>query len=376
MPFLTKLVRPSSSIRLALCNGVLSNSIENRSIICPTGNCNWPIIPTVRVCGACANITYKIVYHRSSSSSCTLSLGGLNLTGSCNSDSLDFAKVFTIRRGSGYVFESLTNKHIQANSPNMITDFSALGLSPSRSLSSGLEAATATECALWYCLEAHNVSVNRGQLQDITVNTWSKTKHTKLGGNVTFVDVPVDMNADPADVYAISASQMLAMSTFTNNTLTGSVKADRNALIIVPSSDYADGIHKGFENVDEWIGRLTRGMTNEMRLNVITNMNETRYHGTAYADQSVLVVRWPWITFPMTLVILSTGYLIFEIAHTSTLNVQPWKADSLLPIHVQLGSELAALAAHDINEPEGIRKRIGGHRVRLSANAGRIHGFA
>lgn len=74
--------------------------------------------------------------------------------------------------------------------------------------------------------------------------------------------------------------------------------------------------------------------------------------------------------------LLSIGYLIFEIAHTSKLNVQPWKADSLLPIYTQLESELVSLAAQGTNEPDGLTRRIGAHRVRLGMKDGTLAGFA
>jgi len=30
-------------------------------VICPMGNCTWPIIPSLRVCGACSNVTSFLV---------------------------------------------------------------------------------------------------------------------------------------------------------------------------------------------------------------------------------------------------------------------------------------------------------------------------
>lgn len=204
--------------------------------------------------------------------------------------------VFTIGRGSGHIFDSLTNEHVEADSPNLIADFSALGLSASKSLSLGLDDASATECALWYCLQAHNISVNQGQLQDTTVKTWGKTRNQNLGatnGNITFTDVPGDINVGLSDMYGMSVSQALAMSAYANTTFTGHVSADGITGVIAPSSDYADGMHRGFDNVDEWVERLANSMTNDIRLNTTTDADDTRYYGTTYTNQVVIVVRWP-----------------------------------------------------------------------------------
>jgi hypothetical protein len=357
----------------------MSPNIESPSVICPTGNCTWPIIPTIGVCGACVNLTNDIKYDRSPSSYCTVTIGDLHLTGVCDSDTPDFTSSFTVGRGSGKIFESLNSNRIQADSPNLIADFSALGVPASKILSSGLNGATAAECALWYCLQAHDVRVRRGELQDTVVMSWGETLNRNPGstnGNITFINIPDEINIESSEMYGISGSQMLGMSEYANATFVGNVSVDGLLGVIAPSTDFAGGMQRSFDNMDAWIQRLAKSMTNDVRLNSTTGADNVRYSGTAFATQVIIVVRWAWIAYPAILVILSVANLIFEIAHTSKLNVRPWKSDSLLPIYMQLESELKSLAAEGINKPDGIRERVGKYRVQLTTEGERFLEFA
>jgi hypothetical protein len=286
---------------------------------------------------------------------------------------------FTVGRGSGKIFESLNSNGIQADSPNLIADFSALGLPASKILSSGLNDAAAAECALWYCLQAHDVRVRRGELQDTVFMSWGETLNQNpgsLNGNITFINIPDEINVESSEMYGISAQQIYAMSGYANATFIGNVSVDGLLGVIAPSSDFAGGMQRSFDNMDAWIQRLARSMTNDARLNSTTGADNVRYSGTAFASQVIIVVRWPWIAYPASLVILSVVNLVFEIAHTSKLNMRPWKSDSLLPIYMQLESELKSLAAEGTNKPDGIRERVGKYRVQLTTEGERFFGFA
>jgi hypothetical protein len=370
---------PSDSTRMAVYAGFRSPEISNPPAVCTTGNCSWPIIPTVGVCGSCMDITTEIIYQRSSSSFCTVSLDNLRLNGSCTGNSSETKTAFISGRGSGRIFQSLAPDEIQSDSPNLIANFNALGLPGPQSLILGFNDTIAKECAVWYCIQAHKISVNLGQLQDVTVGTWSRAQNLTSGanGNITFVDIPDKMNVEPSDKYSVASSHVSIMSSYsTTNYFIGYAVADGISQDIYPSSDYVGGMHKNLDHIDDWMTRLTRSMTNDARLNSLNDAENPRYHGIAYTNTVFIHVRWLWIGFPTGLVLLSMFYLLFAILQTSKLNVLPWKSDALLPIYMRLEDDLISLATPGINEREGIKKRIGSCRVNLKTENGKLIGFA
>ncbi|KAI1161775.1 hypothetical protein F5B18DRAFT_662904 [Nemania serpens] len=367
---------PTHSTKLAIYNGFMSPTIAYPSASCPTGNCTWPIIPTMGVCGSCVNLTSEIKIVQSSSSYCVVTVGSLNLTGSCDSEQLDFMRVFTVGPGSGRVFERVDD--IRSESPNLIGTFGALGLPGSKTLSSGLGGFVATECALWYCLQAHEVQVQFGETRDRVIRSWNRATSLAPGttnGNITFTSVPDEMNVNSTDLYGMPNMQLLGMSQYVNKTFVGNVSADGGLGVIAPSTDFAEGMQRGLDDPNSWINRLARSMTNDIRLNQTVVGTSTQYDGITYTTGVIIIVRWPWIAYPASLVLLSLVYLVYIIIKTAQLKVRPWKSDALLPLYLQLDSDLKAMAAEGVNKPDGIQERRGGYCVNLHMSGDRLVGL-
>ena len=385
----------------------MSRSVDTPAVTCPTGNCTWPVIPTVGVCGACTDLTSEIEYVRSSEL-CALSVGNINMTGYCSAGSVDFSLVFEVGRGPGRIFDEISSGRpdgISADSPNLIASWSALGLSDKQSLSrdrAGINGSAAAECALWYCLQAHKVDVDLGEMRDTVTSTWNRAIENNPGssnGNVTFVDVPGGVfNVDPAEEYRMSIMQMMGMREYANETFVGNASADAALGVLAPRSDFAGGMQRSFDDLDSWIERLARSMTNEVRLNgtrtnpgfgsmgqteqnegeedTSDNEEDSRYRGSVFASLVVIDVRWPWITYAVSLVLLSLAYLVIEVVRTSRMPVRPWKADALLPVCMDIGQEGRELAASGMNKPDGVSEQVGKLRAHLTTvEDGELVGF-
>lgn len=367
---------PAFATNLAAYNGFMSPFIENPAASCPTGNCTWPIIPTVAVCGSCMDLTEEIRISRSSpeSDNCVVSFGLLVFEGLC--ETIDWMQVFTVGPSSGRIFKSLEAEGIRWDSQNLIGTFGAVGLPHNISYSSGLNQSVATECALWYCLQAHEVKVVLGKTEDNVVQTWSHVQDLEPGytGNITFKNVPGSMNVDASDKYGMSFKQVLGMSQYLNKTFIGNVSADGGLQVLYPDTDFAGGMHRGLDDTNAWIDRLARSMTNEIRLNntVANAASEGRYHGTTNTTEVVIVVRWKWIIYPAALVLLSMAYLFYAILYTTRLQVQPWKADALVPLCLRLDNDLEYLAADGFDDEGGINKKIGESTVKLQMDGNRV----
>lgn len=369
---------PLAPTKLAMYEGFMSPNIDIPQVVCPTGNCTWPIIPTVGVCGSCVNLTDEIQFDYMDSDHCRLSLeSGLTVSGWCGY--ADFMTSFEIETGgSGRVFESSDPRMIKADAPNLIIEFGALGIPRSKSPEATLNESLAAECALWYCLQAHEVSMQLGELSDTTVATWGEAVRGApgdLNANVTFTNVPASFNVDPDQPYGVAEMQMYTMRNYANNTIFGNVSTDGAVGVVLSSTDYAEGMHNSFDDVDAWIARLARSMTNDVRVNGTTAADGTRYRGTVLADQVLLVVRWGWIAYPAGLMALMMAYLAIEMVRTAHSGVGPWKSDVLLPVCMQIDEKLTSQASEGLGELGGIAKRIGDYRVRMKMEDNGMVGF-
>ncbi|KXH66956.1 hypothetical protein CSAL01_07954 [Colletotrichum salicis] len=204
---------PLSPTKLAMYNGFMSTEVSLPQVTCPTGNCTWPIVPIVEVCGSCVALTSEIKINRISSASCLVTApDGARLRGYCGSGS-DFIPVFNISTGSNRTFESTDPRMIKGDAPNLIAQFSGLGISGGMPATTALDDSRAAECALWYCFQARNISVESGQLKDEILDIWSEVTGVSSadGRNVTFANIPVNFNTEVGKSYGTGPFQMYVM---------------------------------------------------------------------------------------------------------------------------------------------------------------------
>lgn len=174
----------------AIYSGLLSETVPNLPLSCPTGNCTWPRTPTLAMCGACTNLEHEIV-SACSNDTCTWSLpGGLTVTRprvpptSGDDEWRIQTTMFQAGRSSGI---SLQNAGIvgaaTTNQTNLIA-FEFLGLSSSKfwGMNQGVfalanktpfnkENLTASECGLWWCSQTREASAVSGVSTETVVDT-------------------------------------------------------------------------------------------------------------------------------------------------------------------------------------------------------------
>jgi hypothetical protein len=174
--------------------------------------------------------------------------------------------------------------------------------------------------------------------------------------------LPASFNADPAENFTINgAYQIPSMKS------AGSVKFFDNEVsqIYDEQTLYGGLVERAFDDMESYIKKVALSLTNDVRKNPNpfvdhTPINNTRYQGTMATDQVIFVVWWRWLAFPVAMVFLSTFYLVAEIVRTLSLSdIRPWKEDALVPLDIQLDLDLIARAVGGLDEPQGIKKRIG-----------------
>jgi hypothetical protein len=273
--------------------------------------------------------------------------------------------IFNLGPGSGRAFVNSNPRMIRADAPNVIAEFSALGVPRSKARYSTLNESLAAECAIWYCIQAHNISVQLGQYSDTIIDTWSEATGSIQSGNVTFINIPPTFNVDSNEHYGLGFMQMLGMRKHTSVAIVGNVTADGGLNFVWPSTNFAEGLHNSFDDLDAWMERLTRSLTNNIRLNSTAVTKPVGYQGAVFGTQVIVVVRWAWIVYPAALVLLAVAFVVVEIVRTALSDIQPWKTDVFLPLCMDMGDEVREHASHGVCENGGIAKRIGDYRVRL-----------
>lgn len=401
VPFDTQNMVISPDLKMAIYSGFMASSIDWPQVACSTGNCTWPVIPTLGVCGACVNTTNTIEVERTSGSKCAaVAPKNLSIEAECDTyDDLGGSGVWMASGpGSGDMFSS-DDVPINGTSPNLIASFAGLRVGvngTSRSVSDSV----ATECALWYCIQAHNISVQAGELRDEVMDTWheavavdnpdeSRGDKADSYADFYFTDAPETFNTDKDEVYFAVYWDHRRLRDYIGNTTDGLVRGNLNNYNGEGRSnrtggDIVTGLFMNFGETDKFIDRLSKSMSNALRGQGwigVRNPDEEepwnydglkaqvkrKYEGTVYADQVTIVVRWGWITYLVALVALSIVFLIAQIVQTARqMDVRAWKDDPLAPMWLDLDATLKQEFRRGLENPKGAQEVVGERPVKVN----------
>ncbi|KAF2137074.1 uncharacterized protein K452DRAFT_312637 [Aplosporella prunicola CBS 121167] len=149
-------------MKAAISSSALGLKASAPSPACSTGNCSWPLVPSLAMCGSCADVTAKLKSNCTSGYCQYYLPDGMVLQGP--KAGVSEAKIQTFattlfkvgQTTSGQVYSDVLNKpgRIYAARFSAITTW-VQERNPGDSLA-------ATECALWFCIQAYNTSILSG----------------------------------------------------------------------------------------------------------------------------------------------------------------------------------------------------------------------
>ena len=154
---------PILSTKAAVYSGIISNEVPMIRASCETANCSWPVIPTLAACGGCATIDVATRCNKTTNI-CTYSTSKDNSIDT-PADAEGYSS-FKVSPTNGTVYP-LTN-----NSRAYLSVFDILLLD--RAFNEELEV-TASQCALWFCIQAFSIKVNEGVQNQTAVGNWYVT---------------------------------------------------------------------------------------------------------------------------------------------------------------------------------------------------------
>jgi hypothetical protein len=340
-------------MKAAVYNGILGGNVTTLPALCETGNCTWPITPTLAVCGECSKASYQT---SCDSTVCNYTMPAGTVTSVPPPSEYLFGVAFQVNSTRGAIYDSRRSDRLY------IANFDVFGVSR-QTLVWNWSEVVASECALWMCIQGYQVTtVSSRQIQS-TIWTLSETENSTFTGdinaNITFSALPADKSLGVHANYTFLYRAYIGLTTFLSPLLTGNITFDTHDE--TSSSDWTQAIWEASPDLDQWINNLAVSMTNVVRAG--TPALEPTYNGTAY--QLGVSVRWWWLALPVAMVVLSLIFLIITIAKTTQSRVGAWKGSPLTLLFSDVQYEVKDKVSGQMNRCDGLQQTVGRTKVVL-----------
>ena len=273
----------------------------------------------------------------------------------------------SVGEGIGFTVFNTRGSYYDPSRTDMmfIANFEAVG-APNASLSSWHSAdnasTVASECALWMCVQSYATKqVNANQTQTVLKEYSTVDNSSTLGNyvaNITFVDIPSDMNVMSSSMYQVEVPAYLAMQQFLSgvDVFTGNISLNQEGQIT--SNDIISGIWNSSADLNSWIKSVASGMSNVIRTyDSSTPAEKQFYRGSG--SQLGYDVRWAWISLPAASVVLSMFILIVIILRTARSPVRAWKGSPLALLFTDVDPELRRHVIGSMDKYDGIKNLAG-----------------
>ena len=220
--------------------------------------------------------------------------------------------------------------------------------------------------------------VNDNQTQGI-LQTFSQASNpfaplANLGSNITFSQLPKEMNQDHNFTYSVSGVAYNTLAEYIPTHFNGTVQLNRDARKY--SSEFIQAIWYMSEDLEAWIENLALSMTEVVRsgtasYGIGTDLPSTEsnsfYNGTGYGLG--YEIRWLWIILPAALVASSILILLATMIETARSPVKAWKGSPLTLLFMGVDSEIKKNAAGSMERCNGLEESVG----KIAVKVGKDH---
>ena len=358
---------PLLDMKAAVYSGMMTEGVGLLEANCPSGNCSWPLTPSMAVCGGCAPSTYTTTSCNSSHCNYTMASGSVSTL--YNQPAGHDVGQFQVQSSYGAHFN--TGRHDKL----YIANFDMFG-APYGSYSSGWDnkSTVSSECALWMCVQTFNVSTRSGQQVESVVASYSNMNSTppeSADGTtaLVFTDLPADLHGTVRTDFTVNYFAWAALATYLAGLVNGTVTLDISSQGY--SSDITEAIWNGTQNLDKWINNVATSMTKNVRSG--SPLSRPIYNGTAY--QLAVKVRWVWIALPTAIVLFSFIFLAIVIVKTVRSPVEAWKGSPLAFLFFDVDPDTKRTISGHMHQVRGIENTVGGKRAVLRWRPGGLWTF-
>ncbi len=375
--FTSLVVSPPLSIKAAAYNGMLNPTTESLSTPCKTGNCSWPITPSLAICGGCVNTTYKLKCSSDSSPGvvgrCTYQMPSgksIHLQKTGDKTPTEISTDFSVIPSSGF--------HYNANDTDKfyLANFEAVGAPANMNLTTlKQDSVVSSECALWICVQSfeslqrnsNQTSTNREGFSKIQPDS-RQNSICQMGDssyNMIFEPLPPSMNPPAGINFTFNSIAACGFTYYFPSLFNGSVNRLRD--IPGPSSDAIQALWNASADLDHWIKNVAASVTNVIR--TTEPAHSPQFDGTGF--QLGYDVRWAWLSLPALLVGASLVILVTIMIKTWSTPVHAWKGSPLALLFLNVDDDLRVGAFRQMGRHGGLEKGVGKkHAVLLRSPEG------
>ena len=333
------------SMKAGIYNGVFDikdNANAGISYTCSTGDCSWENFTSLAICSRCVDITSHV------EKECT--------NGKCH--------LLYIRNGptlsglGGQINSSTTNisSELQGIEPSVLRFTSLL----SKKVSDP-DDALAVECSLFYCIGKYASSVTDGMVDQRLLASW-RNDTARLDTNFDLILSPPTSfsNESGMQPFRITHRAAIALNSFMSETFTGSGGINNSGSAF--SSDVIQALYDT-SNLTKRIENLATSMTNSIR-GQDDNVTGPAY-GTAWTNETYVHVRWAWLAFPATLILVASSFLLGVILETSYRDILVWKSSNIALLFHGRSLRLSARNEKPFNKLSAMTSRATNIKAKL-----------
>lgn len=356
-------------LKAATYGAIMTSKTQPLTLRCPTGNCTWPVTPSLAVCGACAQATVQ--------ASCSTTETGIT----------NLCEVFTtsgLKANLSNVPESSMGTSFQVfpspgfrwknddTSKAYVANFEMVGYQASSESTSrytiGLDILASTpviasECALWLCVKSYKNTMIAGSATQKVTEIFSEALPVEEGPaavskmSQSFLPLPPTMNPHPGANFTVTYLAKYSMQNFLRRLFSGNVTV--NTASQESSADIVAAMWPATRSIDEWIENIAASMTDVIRT---TNPEPNDYYNGS-AVRLAYRVRWVWITLPVLLMLVSLLVLIVAMVQTRRSSVQAWKGSLLTLLFMTPEMNLQRMIDGRTSAYRGYEKAMGKTKI-------------
>ncbi|KAI2624425.1 hypothetical protein GGR54DRAFT_596471 [Hypoxylon sp. NC1633] len=376
-----------------------SHSIkQTTSYSCPTANCTWPRFTSSGVCSACSDVTsYLRRYKQEGQDLATLrysvesvygnftinSLPRLNLTNLSDINLQNGDDVILFSRTARMAATAITDPQLTLSFQHLNTAITIVQVlkastsSESGNLTWDETPVSATECALYFCVNVYESVVEKGLFSERIISSWAERDPTSYhldgddgihheGDFATYekwnnfslyswpqdfprTDLELFIPKEDARHYDLPNNMTLRFK-LTQNTVGSTVRFVNDDLLsrqmtwpfgqntdlkpVIQALYESDDLSATFDNV-AWT------VTNWMR-----DVSNVTHAGTGQDWVIHIYVDWYYMILPLLTITLGLVFSVWSIFETCRLRLDPWKTDMIAVLTRSVDSEIRAQLRH------------------------------
>ena len=316
----------SPSLMAAIYDGMFFTNVSQSasSIIpqCPTGNCTFPLYTSLAVCSHCANVSSLLRY---------------SYDANVQPDGVTLGAIYNYTLPNGLSLSSgessvalMAMSSGESNGLNSDELFPYLGLGQISNTSFITGPSTAWDCVLSFCTKTYNTSVSRSMFNEAPMAIFDKPRWTVRStlrqANYIF-EVPAmssNNTFSQSSAFAVDSTALSLLIHQISSTIEGVAELDDSGLPFFSTDAVQAFYHAGVNDINRTMATIADALTNSIRV-----ISQDYVKGTVFATETFVHVGWPWLLFPLLMLLLALLFFILTLRCSERSDVPTWRSSAL-----------------------------------------------